>query len=124
VAQRAALAALLGNQECVEEMRGIYDARRRYLINRLRRIPGMSCLNPEATFYAYPNITGLFDRNIGGHIKSSMDLGKLFLEKLQIGIVPGTAFGTEGYIRLSYACDMEKIEEGMNRIENLVNHYR
>ncbi|OGP62602.1 MAG: hypothetical protein A2170_09315, partial [Deltaproteobacteria bacterium RBG_13_53_10] len=103
VAQRAALAALTESQECVEEMRRIYRERRDYLLKRLANIPGMTCRKPEATFYAYPNVRGLFGRIRLDSVGSSTELANLFLEKVQVGIVPGVAFGTEGYVRISYA---------------------
>ena len=120
IAQCAALAALRGSQDCVEDMRRAYYKRRDYLLQRLKNINGFSCLTPEAAFYAYPNVTRLFEKKTDNQINSSTDLANLFLEKIQIGVVPGTAFGTEGYVRISYACDLKNIEEGMNRIESLL----
>ena len=120
IAQCAALAALRGSQDCVEEMRQTYYKRRDYLLQRLQNVHGLSCLTPEAAFYAYPNVTRLFEEKTDKQINSSADLANLFLEKIQVGVVPGTAFGTEGYVRISYACDIKKIEEGMNRIESLL----
>ncbi|MFH0844545.1 MAG: pyridoxal phosphate-dependent aminotransferase [Pseudomonadota bacterium] len=121
IAQRAAVAALRGPQDCVEEMRQAYLARRDYLLERLQRISGLSCPRPNAAFYVFPNVTGLFGRNIDGkEIASSMDLTSLFLEKIKVGVVAGSAFEAEGYIRFSYACDIKKIEEGMDRIEKLL----
>ncbi len=121
VAQRAALAALKGKQDCVEEMRQAYCDRRDYLMNRLQNISGFTCSKPEAAFYVFPNVTELFGRKIDGNeIGSSMDLTNLLLDRIQVGVVSGSAFATEGYVRLSYACDIKKIDEGMNRIENLL----
>ncbi len=121
VAQRAALAALKGSQDCVREMRQAYCDRRDYLMKRLQRLSGFSCSRPEAAFYVFPNVSELFGRDIDGmQIESSMDLAKLFLDKIQVGVVSGSAFATEGYVRLSYACDIKKIEAGMNRLENLL----
>ncbi len=121
VAQRAALAALRGSQDCVEAMRQIYQERRDTLLHRLKKIPFFACSKPEAAFYVYPNITRLFGRVRGHDIRSSADLCQFFLDQIQVGVVPGIAFGTEGYIRISYACDIKKIEEGMSRIETLLN---
>jgi aspartate aminotransferase len=121
VAQRAALAALRESQDCVEQMREIYKERRDYLFSRLEKLLGFVCSKPEATFYVYPNITELFGQVSGRQINSSTDLSDLFLEKIQVGVVPGIAFGTEGYVRISYACDMKAIKEGMNRIETLLS---
>jgi aspartate aminotransferase len=121
VAQRAALAALRGKQDCVQEMKKAYFDRREYILRRLQKISGFSCSKPEAAFYVFPNITALFGRDIGGdRISSSLDLTNLLLDRVQVGVVAGSAFGSEGYIRISYACDIKQIEEGMNRIESLL----
>ena len=121
VAQRAAFAALRESQDCVERMKQIYKERRNYLFSRLGKMSGFGCSKPEATFYVYPNVTELFGQVSGHPINSSTDLSNLFLEKIQVGIIPGIAFGTEGYVRISYACDIKTIEEGMNRIETLLS---
>ncbi len=121
VAQRAALAALKGKQDCVEEMRKSYFDRREYILKKLQRISGFSCTKPEAAFYVFPNVTELFGREIRGtRIGSSGDLANLLLDSIQVGIVSGSAFGTEGYVRLSYAVDIKEIEEGLDRVESLL----
>jgi len=88
------------------------------IIKRLKEIPNINCLNPEGAFYAFPNI-----KDLG--MKSS-EIANFFLKKAKVLVVPGTEFGKygEGYLRLSYATSYEKIEEAMNRIENVVRKIR
>jgi aminotransferase len=114
ISQLAAIEALEGDQSCVKEMRKEYDRRRKLIIKRLKKIPKISCLDPEGSFFAFPNITGLK--------MSSNKVVDFFLKKAKVLTVPGTEFGKlgEGYIRLSYATAYEKIEEALVRIENVV----
>jgi len=111
VAQRAALAALTGPQDCVGEMLQAYEERRAIVHRGLNAIPGVSCLQPDGTFYAYPNVSaaGL----------SSWDLAKYLVREHKVALVPGSIFGQngEGYLRLSFAASPERLEEGISRIK-------
>ena len=111
MAQRAALAAITGPQTCVEEMLKAYDRRRRIVYEGLNAIDGISCLMPESTFYAFPNI-----KSIG---MSSWDLAKFLVKEHQVALVPGSIFGRngEGYLRLSFAAGSEQLTEGLSRIK-------
>jgi len=111
MAQRAALAAITGPQTCVEEMLKAYDRRRRIVYEGLNAIDGISCLMPESTFYAFPNI-----KSIG---MSSWDLAKFLVKEHQVAMVPGSIFGRngEGYLRLSFAAGSEQLTEGLSRIK-------
>jgi aspartate aminotransferase len=112
-AQWAAVEALSGNQDSVEIMRKEYEKRRDYIYQRLSNINGLSCNLPEGAFYVFPNISALFNDKI----KNSFTFADQLLEKAKVAVVPGGAFGDDNYIRISYATTLEKIEEGMNRLE-------
>jgi aspartate/methionine/tyrosine aminotransferase len=111
VAQRAALAALSAPQDCVQEMVATYDKRRHLVHEGLNAIDGIHCLNPESTFYAFPNIssTGL----------CAWDFAKYLVKEHRVAVVPGSIFGRagEGYVRLSFAASMEQLKEGISRID-------
>ncbi len=111
MAQRAALAAITGPQTCVEEMLKAYDRRRRIVYEGLNAIDGISCLMPESTFYAFPNI-----KSIG---MSSWDFAKFLVKEHKVALVPGSIFGRngEGYLRLSFAAGSEQLTEGLSRIK-------
>jgi len=118
MAQRAAITALCGPQDCVQEMRQAYAHRRDYMVERLNAMQDVTCLLPQGTFYAFPDISRFFGRRFqGSSINTSAELGKYLLESQGVGVVPGRAFGGEGHIRLSFACDMDVIEKGCDRIE-------
>ncbi|MCL4385881.1 MAG: pyridoxal phosphate-dependent aminotransferase [Actinobacteria bacterium] len=112
-AQWAAVEALNGNQDSVEIMRKEYEKRRDYIYKRLSNIGGISCNLPHGAFYVFPDISALFNDKI----KNSFNFAEQLLEKAKVAVVPGGAFGDDNYIRISYATTIEKIEEGMNRLE-------
>jgi len=113
IAQWAAVEALEGNQDSIEIMRKEYENRRDYIYKRISAIKGMECTLPEGAFYIFPGISNLF----GTKIKNSFDFADNLLEKANVAVVPGGAFGDDTYIRISYATSIDKIEEGMDRIE-------
>lgn len=117
IAQKAAVAALRGAQDCVEQMRKEFEKRKDFLVNELNNISGISCKMPKGAFYAFPNVNKILGKKTTSYeIKSSMELSIYLLEKAQVALVPGSAFGTEGYIRISYATSMENLNKGINRI--------
>jgi aspartate aminotransferase len=121
VAQAAALAALTGPQDEVETMRLAFDRRRQTMLRMLTAIPGVTCPEPLGAFYCYPAVGALLDRDLGGHrVKTSAELAELLLEEIEIAVVPGEAFGTPGYLRLSYALGDEDLVEGIGRLQRLV----
>ncbi|MDI6714714.1 MAG: pyridoxal phosphate-dependent aminotransferase [Thermodesulfovibrio sp.] len=125
IAQKAAVAALKGPQKCVEEMRKEFEKRRNYLVNELNNIPGISCKMPQGAFYVFPNVKQILGKKAGSmEINSSMDLSIYLLEKAQVALVPGSAFGAEGYIRISYATSMENLSKGIERIRNALEGLR
>lgn len=122
IAQKAAQAALEGDQSPVETMRQAFDERRRYILQRLQALPGVSCPVPGGAFYVFPRISAIFGKTHNGRtIHSSADLATALLEEVHVALVPGDAFGAEGYVRLSYATSMENIREGLDRIERFWN---
>jgi aspartate aminotransferase len=121
MAQRAALAAVNGPQHCVQQMVQEYDRRRKVIVQRLNSIPGISCLNPHGTFYAFPDVVHLLDRTFRGKkIHNTVELAEYFLDSEGVAVVPGSAFEGEGHLRLSFACNMEVIQNGCDRIERAV----
>ena len=113
IAQWAAIEAMEGDQGSVELMRNEYEKRRNYVYDRLKAIDGIECSLPEGAFYAFPKVSDLYN----SRIKSSDDFSGQLLEEGRVAVVPGSAFGDDRYIRISYAASMDKIVEGMNRIE-------
>ena len=121
IAQYATIAALEGDQGCVEKMRLEYAKRRDYIVGRLRSIPGVTCGEPQGAFYVFPNVSALYGKKYQGKaITGSNMMAETLLEKAHIATVPGGGFGADAYIRLSYATSMEKIEKGLDRLEKFV----
>ncbi len=117
VAQKAAVAALNGPQDCISEFKAEYLMLRDLVLKKAAQIPGMACNNPEGAFYVYPNV-GKFLGKSG--IKTTLDLSKRLLEEMFVVTVPGEAFGTKEHIRLSYAVKREDIARGMDRIKEFL----
>jgi len=113
IAQWAAIEAMEGDQGSVELMRNEYEKRRNYVYDRLKTINGIECSLPEGAFYAFPRVSDLYS----SRIKSSDDFSGALLEEGRVAVVPGSAFGDDRYVRISYAASMDKIVDGMNRIE-------
>jgi len=119
IAQYAALEALQGPQDSVQMMVAEFDRRRRYMVERLAGIPGITCPKPAGAFYVFPRVAGLFDRKYEDRmIKDSYSLAEILLEESKVAVVPGVAFGADQFIRLSYAASMERIEKGVDRIRS------
>ena len=117
VAQQAALTAVSGSLDAVDDMRSAFDRRRGLIVGLLDAIPGVSCPEPHGAFYAYPSVTGLIGKSFGGvRPTSSAELATLVLEKAEVAVVPGEAFGTPGYFRLSYALGDDDLVTGVTRM--------
>ncbi|MBB4913862.1 pyridoxal phosphate-dependent aminotransferase [Streptosporangium saharense] len=117
VAQAAALAAVSGDLSAVEKMREAFDRRRQTMVRMLNEIPGVLCPEPKGAFYAYPSVKELLGRDFGGRRpETSAQLAELILEEAEVALVPGEAFGTPGYFRLSYALGDEDLVEGVSRV--------
>ncbi|WP_395696090.1 pyridoxal phosphate-dependent aminotransferase [Nocardioides sp.] len=120
VAQRAALAALEGDLTAVEEMKVAFDRRRRTIVSMLNEIDGVYCPMPGGAFYAYPSVKGLLGKEYGGRrIDTSADLAEYILDQAEVAVVPGEAFGSPGYLRLSYALGDDDLVEGVTRLQKL-----
>ncbi len=121
VSQAAAVAALTGDLSAVATMREAFDRRRKLIVSMLREIPGVACPEPQGAFYVYPSVKGLLGRSIGGRtVTSSIELAELILELAEVAVVPGEAFGTPGYLRLSYALGDDDLVEGITRMQRLL----
>lgn len=122
ISQKAALEALRGPQDFLPVMNAEFDKRRKYMVERLNKMPGVSCMLPVGAFYAFPNVAKLYGRSAGGKtVRNSADLAAYLLETAKVALVSGDSFGADAYIRLSYATSMEIIKKGMDRIEEAVN---
>jgi aspartate aminotransferase len=118
IAQKATIEALTGPQDEVEKMVSTFAQRRHYIIDRLNRIPGVTCYKPMGAFYAFPNLSSYYGRSYRGKkIANSTDLADYLLEVARVAVVPGVEFGMDGFERLSFATSIENIREGMDRIE-------
>jgi aspartate aminotransferase len=120
VAQIAALTAVSGDLTAVAEMKEAFDRRRKLITTMLNEIDGVECPMPEGAFYVYPSVKGLLGREISGKVATtSAELAAIILDEAEVAVVPGEAFGTPGYIRLSYALSDDDIVEGISRLQRL-----
>jgi aspartate aminotransferase len=117
ISQKAALEALTGPQESVGVMLAEYARRRKFVLDRLRAIPGVTCAEPGGAFYAYPNVSAAFGR---GGIRDSVDFSARLLETAHVAVTPGEAFGTADHVRMSYATSMEQLDKGLKRIHEFM----
>ncbi len=122
ISQAASLEALTGPQDYVEMMRSEYEQRRNFLHNALTSIKEVSCYKPEGAFYLFPNFSKYFHKSTHlFKIEHSFDLAMYFLYEAKVASVPGSAFGSEGYLRLSYSTSMKNLEEGVERIKEALS---
>jgi aspartate aminotransferase len=119
-AQYAAITALNAPHanDCVEMMRAEFEKRGKYMAQRLNSVKGIECCEPTGAFYCFPDVSGHYGRTIGGaRINGSMDFAKVLLEQSNVALVPGLPFGCDNNVRLSFACSLEQITEGLDRLE-------
>jgi len=116
ISQVAAQAALEGPQACVSDMLKAFKKRHDHVVERLNRIEGVSCLPAQGTFYAFPEISGLIERL---PVNDDVELTSYLLEQIGVALVPGSAFGSPGYMRLSFATSMLNLDEALNRLEKI-----
>ncbi len=120
--QKAAATALNEQNNATADMVVEFDKRRKYMVERLNNMDGITCMLPKGAFYVFPNVSGLFNRDIAGQTaNTSIELVNLILDKAKVAFVPGEAFGSDSHVRMSYATSMENIKEGMNRLEKLLS---
>jgi len=117
IVQKAAVAALKGSQDCVEQMRREYIQLRDHVVKGLRSIPGVTCTLPEGAFYAYPNISSFLGRS---GLKSASDLAGRLLREAHVATVPGEGFGTDDHIRVSYATSKAELDRGLERMRKFL----
>ena len=121
ISQIAALAAVSGDLSAVHEMRIAFGRRRLLITKMLNEIDGIVCPEPEGAFYVYPSVKGVLGREIRGKVaNTSAELSALILDEVEVAVVPGEAFGTPGYIRLSYALGDDDLVEGISRVQDLL----
>jgi aspartate aminotransferase len=120
MAQKAATEAANGQQDSLREMIGEYKRRRDWVVPALNAIEGVECAMPEGAFYVMPNMKRL----IGGRVRDSIELSKVLLDEARVVVTAGSAFGMEGYIRISYANSLEAIQEGVRRIREVAGTLR
>ena len=118
LAQVATVAALTGPQDCVETMRLAFDERRRAIVELLRAIPGVSCREPKGAFYAFPDLGAFLGTHTadGKTFADDVALCDWLVEHARVAVVPGSGFGAPGHVRLSYACSMDNIKNGLGRL--------
>lgn len=117
VSQRAALAAVAGSLDCVVEMREAFTRRGKLIHSMLNEIDGVTCMQPQGAFYAFPSFAGLLGRRYGDQTpQSTLELCEVILNQAKVAVVPGEAFAAPGYVRLSFAMGDDDIAEGISRI--------
>lgn len=122
IAQAAAVEALNGEQSFIDDMKATYVMRRDYMVERINKINGLSCLNPNGAFYIFMNVKDVIGKeHYGKMINSANELCQDMLERALVALVPSEGFGIDGYVRLSYATSMEVIKTGLDRIEKYLN---
>jgi aspartate aminotransferase len=118
ISQKASVEALVGPQNEVKKMVGAFEQRRNTIVDRLNKIPGVSCYKPIGSFYVFPNFSSYYGKSYQGKkISNSTELAGFLLDVARVAVVPGIEFGADPFERLSYATSMEDIKEGLNRIE-------
>ncbi len=125
ISQKASVEALRGPQDFLAGMNAEFDKRRTYMVERLNRMPGVSCIKPVGAFYAFPNVSKLYGKTAAGRtIRNSSDMAAYLLEEAKVALVSGDSFGADAYIRLSYATSLENITKGLDRIEAAVKNLK
>ena len=123
IAQRAAIEALNGDQQCVADMKSAFRRRRDYVLDRISKIEGVKCTVPEGAFYVFPDFSSFYGKKIGDKkIETSMDLCLYLLEKGHIATVPGEAFGSPNNVRISFATSDENLKKAMDRLEEALGN--
>jgi aspartate aminotransferase len=120
ITQYAALAAMRGPMDSVAKMLSEYARRRERIVTGLRAIPGVTCTAPQGAFYVFPNISAHYNHEM----PNDMVVSKLLLEREHVALVPGEAFGAPGFLRLSYATSLDRIDEGLRRLSRFFGQVR
>ncbi len=121
IAQKAAAAALSGDVPEVRMMVEEFARRRSFIVKRLNSFAGFSCLEPDGAFYAFPRVCDWYGKEVGGEkVQNSVEMARVLLEYARVAVVPGAGFGADEHVRFSYAASMERIKEGMRRVEGIL----
>ena len=124
IAQYAGIEALTGDQSPIEEMRVAFEERKNFMVETIRKIPNVTCVEPQGAFYVMVDISYFRGKTIEGvKIEGSLDLAAALIDQANIAVIPGIAFGVDDYIRLSYATSMANIEEGLRRLHAFCEKY-
>ncbi len=118
ISQVAAEAALSGDQTCLQTMLSAFKERHEYVHQRLNAIEGITCLPSDGTFYSFPDVRGFIDKIKG--VNNDMELSEYLIEKAGVALVPGSAFGSPGYIRISFATSLDVLKDALDRIEKVI----
>jgi len=118
ISQVAARAALEGPQDCIEIMGAAFRERHNYVVERLNRIPGVECLPTDGTFYVFPKVQEMIERIPG--VNNDLELAEHLIEQIGVALVPGTAFGLGGHVRISIATSLQSLEQALDRIEGVL----
>jgi len=122
ISQYAALEALTGPQNAIQEMKGEFKERRDFMVNRINSISGLSVNMPEGAFYCFVNISSCINKSLGQRtITGSLSFSEILLDEEKTAVVPGAVFGDDNYVRLSYAVSLDSIKEGLTRVERFIN---
>ena len=125
ITQKASVEALNGPQDFLQTMLSEFDKRRKYMVERLNAMKGVTCKTPVGAFYAFPNVSSYFGKKFNGtSVNNSLELSTYLLEQGKVALVPGSAFGDDKYIRLSYATSMENVKKGLDRIEEALGNLK
>ena len=119
ISQWASTAALTGGNDCITPMLAAFKDRHDFVVSSLNQMKGVSCIESDGTFYSFPDMKAAIDAN--PHVSNDVEFSARVLDKAGVAIVPGSAFGTEGHVRLSYATSMENLEKAMQRMGDLLN---
>jgi aspartate aminotransferase len=119
ISQAAAEAALNGPQDCIQVMLKAFKERHDYVVDRFNKIPGVKCLPSDGTFYCFPHVQGMIDKI--DSVNNDLELGELLIEKAGVAVVPGSAFGLSGHIRISIATSMDNLKNALDRIEQFAS---
>jgi aspartate aminotransferase len=117
ISQAASVAALTGDQACVAEMTRAFRERHDYIIGALNEVPGFECRAGDGTFYAFPNVAGAIEKK---GLTDDTELAQLLLNEAEVALVPGSAFGAPGFLRLSFACGLDTLQEAVSRIRRIL----
>ncbi len=120
ISQAAAEAALTGNQQCVADMCNAFEERHDYIVNTLNKIEGINCLSCDGTFYCFPNVQDMIEQT--SNVSNDIEFSEYLISEIGIAAVPGTAFGSPGHIRFSFATSMDVLQEAMSRIQSIANN--